>query len=259
MSTSTALANRSAARRLAIAGLVATCSLVALPPGAVAAPPQCLTNLVANVFAGNPTVLPPAPCSHPDGDPLTIIQVEGPAHGVLGPQAPDGSRTYTAAADAVGNDIVRFKANDGTSDSGISTLTINVQAPPPGSAPPVAREPPAGRGGRHPLLASATHAGSIDVLANDTDPDGDQRTVVRWTTPKLGRVRCAAGRCSYTPGARFRGSDSFQYTISDGRGATATTRVKVRLKPPTKPDTRDRINAYAYGQRTDEEGTPSTT
>jgi hypothetical protein len=50
----------------------------------VAGPSQCLTNLVANVFAGNPTTLPPAPCSDPDGDALTLILVSGPDHGVLG-------------------------------------------------------------------------------------------------------------------------------------------------------------------------------
>lgn len=241
---------------LAIGCLAVACGWLALPQAATAAPPQCLTNLVANVFAGNPTVLPPAPCSDPDGDALTITAVEGPSHGVLGPQASNGTRTYTAAADYVGTDIVRFKANDGTSDSGISTLTINVQAPPTGPPPP----PPSPE--NHApvalvdtlLLASAKRAGSIKVLANDADPDGDALRVSAWTTPKLGRARCAAGRCTYTPGARFRGNDSFQYTVSDGRGGMATTRVKVRLKPPSTPDARDRLNAYPYGQKTDEEG-----
>jgi Bacterial Ig domain len=240
--------------KLTLICVVTAGASIGLAQPAVAAPPQCLTNLVANVFAGNPTVLPPAPCSDPDGDALTLILVSGPDHGVLGPQAADGSRIYTAAADYVGNDVVRFKANDGTSDSGISTLTINVQAPPAGSVPPSPENHAPVAVVDTLLLASVGRAGRINVLANDTDPDGDQRTVVSWTKPKLGRARCAAGRCTYTPGTGFHGNDSFQYTISDGRGATATTRVKVRLKPTTKPDRHDRIDAYAYGQRTDEEG-----
>jgi dipeptidyl aminopeptidase/acylaminoacyl peptidase len=102
------------------------------PATAAAASPQCLTNLVANVFAGNPTVLPPAPCSDPDGDSLTIIVVGGPSHGTLSAQAADGTRTYTAEASYTGSDVVRFKANDGSSDSAVSTLTINVQPAPNG-------------------------------------------------------------------------------------------------------------------------------
>ena len=102
----------------------------------MAAPPHCLTNLVANVFAGNPTVLPAAPCSDSDGDALTVILVSGPDHGVLSEPAPDGTRTYTAAADYVGTDVITFKAADATSESSVSTLTITVQRRPDGTDVP---------------------------------------------------------------------------------------------------------------------------
>jgi hypothetical protein len=129
-------------RRRALAFLLLAAPLLAAALGAVssgtpaiaaASPPQCLTNLVANVTAGKPSILPAAPCTDPDGDALTIILVDGPQHGVLGAQAADGTRTYTADASYVGTDVVRFKATDGTSESAISTLTINVH---PGSASP---------------------------------------------------------------------------------------------------------------------------
>ena len=115
---------------------VVACAALAFPGAALAAPPQCLTNLTANVFAGNPTTLPAAPCSDPDGDTLTIILVSGPDHGVLTGPAADGTRTYTAAADYAGSDVIQFKASDGTSESSVSTLTITVQAPPSGSGQP---------------------------------------------------------------------------------------------------------------------------
>jgi hypothetical protein len=149
-----------------VACVLAACALMAFPPAAAAAPPECLTNLVANVFSGNPTVLPPAPCSDPDGDVLTIILVDGPAHGVLSAQAPDGTRTYTATIGYVGTDIVHFKASDGTAESSVSTLTINVQ-------------PGATRQNHAPLANADTihHPRSgpyvVDVIANDSDPDGD--------------------------------------------------------------------------------------
>src|SRR4051812_6375465 len=68
-------AQASPPRPLAIPARGAACTLTAPPRAALAAPPQCLTNLVANVFAGNPTTLPPAPCSDLDGDALTLILV----------------------------------------------------------------------------------------------------------------------------------------------------------------------------------------
>jgi hypothetical protein len=144
----------------------------------VAAPPQCLTNLVANVFAGNPTVLPAAPCNDPDGDALTIILVDGPGHGVLGPQAADGTRTYTADASYVGNDVVHFKASDGTSESGVSTLTINVQPPP--SCEPCTRPRPSDIPLTVINLAPQVVLYSGDKAAPDDPSEFFERSRLRW-------------------------------------------------------------------------------
>src|SRR5439155_1195621 len=68
-----------------------------------------------------------------DGDTLTYSIVSGPAHGTLSGVAPNV--TYTPAANYNGPDSFTFKANDGTIDSNIATVTITVT---PVNDPPVA-------------------------------------------------------------------------------------------------------------------------
>lgn len=67
----------------------------------------------------------------------------------------------------------------------------------------------------------------IAVLSNDSDPEGDTLTVASVTQGSKGSVTLLAdGRVQYTPGKRFKGSDSFSYTISDGE-LTATATVTI--------------------------------
>src|SRR5207245_1476799 len=68
-----------------------------------------------------------------DGDTLTYSVVAGPTHGALSGTAPN--ITYTPAANYNGADSFTFKANDGTLDSNVATVTITVTAV---NDPPVA-------------------------------------------------------------------------------------------------------------------------
>ncbi len=79
--------------------------------------------------------------------------------------------------------------------------------------------------------------GSINVLANDTDPDHDPLTVTTPTpTAAHGTVSCtAAGICTYTPAAGYVGPDSFDYTITDGNGGFDTATVSVTVFQPNRP------------------------
>ena len=60
-----------------------------------------------------------------DGGPLTSMLVTGPSHGTL-TQNSDGSFTYTPAANYSGSDSYTYKANDGTVDSNVATVSITV-------------------------------------------------------------------------------------------------------------------------------------
>jgi parallel beta-helix repeat protein len=76
---------------------------------------------------------------------------------------------------------------------------------------------------------------SIDVLANDTDPDGDPLAILSFTQPSHGAVTQVSGGLRYAPASGYVGTDAFTYTISDGRGGTSTTTVSldVRQAQPT--------------------------
>jgi VCBS repeat-containing protein len=64
-----------------------------------------------------------------DNDPLTYSIVSNPAHGTL--SGTGANRGYTPNANYIGTDTFTFKANDGTVDSNIATVTVTVNAPVP--------------------------------------------------------------------------------------------------------------------------------
>jgi 6-phosphogluconolactonase (cycloisomerase 2 family) len=74
----------------------------------------------------------------------------------------------------------------------------------------------------------------IEVLANDSDPDGDALSVSAHDAASLHGGTIALnpdGTLSYTPSAGFRGTDTFGYTISD-RLAEASAGVTVTVNTP---------------------------
>lgn len=74
-------------------------------------------------------------------------------------------------------------------------------------------------------------AETIDVLANDTDPDGDDLMITAVGTASNGSVEIVDGEVVYTSDLGFSGQDSFTYTVSDGSNtATGTVTVDVVLQ-----------------------------
>ncbi|MDN2661677.1 cadherin-like domain-containing protein, partial [Neptunomonas sp. CHC150] len=70
---------------------------------------------------------------------------------------------------------------------------------------------------------------TVDVLANDSDVDGDTLTV-DFATAANGTVAINPdGTITYTPNANFTGSDTITYTVTDGNGGTATATVAVTI------------------------------
>ncbi|RUO76994.1 Ig-like domain-containing protein [Idiomarina seosinensis] len=85
------------------------------------------------------------------------------------------------------------------------------------------------------VVAGETH--SIDVLGNDTDPDGDELTLSEVGTPENGTTALADGMVSYTANDGFQGEDTFGYTVSDGElTAQGTVTVAVNAPPTANPD-----------------------
>ena len=80
---------------------------------------------------------------------------------------------------------------------------------------------------------------TFNVLANDSDPDGDALTITSVSTPSKGTVAISGGRIVYTPSATScgGGTDNFTYSISDGKGGTATAAVSVTINNTTPINT----------------------
>ncbi|MCR9210317.1 MAG: PA14 domain-containing protein [bacterium] len=78
---------------------------------------------------------------------------------------------------------------------------------------------------------------AINVLADngsgvDSDSDGELLTIQSTTQPTHGTLVVDSIRdIIYTPNVGFAGVDTFEYTISDGNGASATARVSVSVTP----------------------------
>lgn len=73
---------------------------------------------------------------------------------------------------------------------------------------------------------------TIDVLKNDSDPDGDSILISSVQTPKNGTATLPKFRNSitYTPRRHFVGVDKFTYTIQDSRGGFSTATVTVIVR-----------------------------
>ncbi len=71
---------------------------------------------------------------------------------------------------------------------------------------------------------------TLNVLDNDSDPDGDSLELIDVTQPASGSVTIEAnGTLTYQPALDFTGNASFQYTISDAT-SNASAMVTVNVK-----------------------------
>jgi hypothetical protein len=125
----------------------------------------------------------------------------------------DGNETFT---------LNLLSAIDATIDRGIGVGTIL------DDDVPVANDDTASTNQDTPV--------SISLLSNDVDTDGDSLTVTAVTQGAHGSVVINAdSTVTYTPNLHYFGSDTFTYTIDDGRGLTATAQVVVTINQTNQP------------------------
>ncbi len=75
---------------------------------------------------------------------------------------------------------------------------------------------------------------TLDVLANDGDPDNDALTITAVTQPAHGALVNSGGVLLYTPTRGYAGPDSFSYTIGDGNGGTSSATVTLTIIDPNQ-------------------------
>ncbi|BEL11072.1 hypothetical protein Q0Z83_092630 [Actinoplanes sichuanensis] len=167
----------------------------------------------ANTGHATPVVIDPAGhSSDPNGDTLTVTGTTTPAHGSVVLNG-DGTLTYTPDSGFRGTETFDYTVSDGR-DSVTGTVTIAVA-----NAVPVARP--------DSFTVSSNAPTSLDVLANDDDPNGDTLTVAIDSAPANGRASVVGGEISYQAQNGFHGTDTFRYSIDDGHGGTAHATVSV--------------------------------
>ena len=71
----------------------------------------------------------------------------------------------------------------------------------------------------------------VDVLANDTDPDGGVLSILSVAPPLHGAATVVDGKLNYKPTFNYSGSDTFSYTVIDSNGLTAIGLVSVTIRP----------------------------
>ena len=75
-------------------------------------------------------------------------------------------------------------------------------------------------------------AATINVLNNDSDPDGDTITLQTKSSASHGTVTKSGNQIIYAPGTGYTGPDQFEYSISDGRGGLDSAAVYITVTEP---------------------------
>ena len=173
--------------------------------------------------------------SDPQNDPLTAVLVSGPTVG-MGTINADGSISYTPPLNFNGPVTMVYRVEANGLASADTTVTINVT---PTNDPPVAVDDSYTVDEDTTLTVVSANG----VLDNDNDVDGDSLSVqVAGTTgPSNGVLNILpSGAFDYTPNPNFNGTDSFQYTMTDGTVTdTATVTITVNSVediPVANPD-----------------------
>jgi DNA/RNA endonuclease G (NUC1) len=165
---------------------------------------------------------------------VTSVAATGDTHGTVSLNG--GQVTYVPAGSFNGSASFTYQVCDDGMSAGVAdpkcaaaTVTVSVSAV---NDDPVAAADTATTDEDTPVV--------INVLANDTDPDGDGLLVGGLSSAAKGSVSLIAsgpdaGKLRYTPNANANGADTFTYTVSDGHGGSATAGVSVWINPQNDP------------------------
>lgn len=164
---------------------------------------------------------------------------------------PDGTLSYTPNENESGLDEFTYTAVDADGQRTTATVTVNISA---------VNDAPDATDDTLTVSADSLYSGTVSLLDNDTDIDGDalavsgagtgldsiqsfpvQDTSLTLTTTSGGTVEVFRdGTYTYTPPTGFSGTDSFVYVVADESGATSTANVTIDVQdsgPPTTPPT----------------------
>jgi hypothetical protein len=132
----------------------------------------------------------------------------------------NGQIQYTPNSGYTGTDSFTYTTSDGFDESTPATVSVTINS---------INQPPLAVADNAEVLIGNNSSVDINVLSNDSDPEGDTLTIVGFTDGGKGSVSLVNNTLRYTTNSsKSRGGDSFSYTISDGF-STATTTVSVSI------------------------------
>ena len=170
----------------------------------------------------------------PEGDFLSLLDFTQPEHGRVERDPANPNRLiYTGVGGFTGDDSFTYRVAD--SDGGIDRGTVRARID--------NRLPQANSDEWTTTLNDPIN---VNVLRNDSDPDGHDLRVRDFTQPVHGRVERAAGdenRLVYTPNKGFYGDDTFTYQVGDGHGGQAWASVVIHVTPPPVPNAPTNLDA----------------
>ncbi len=153
-----------------------------------------------------------------DGDALTYVIVNQPAHGTVSFNSTTGAFTYTPNLDYVGSDSFTFKTTDGSLESNVATVNIQVL---PVNDLPVAYD--------DTFVVVEDTATLLSLSAFDVD--GDTLTYTIVSGPSHGTLSGTGPNFTYTPTLNYNGPDSFTFRVNDGSGNSNVATVGITVTP----------------------------
>lgn len=173
-----------------------------------------------------------------DNTPLSVVDLTQPATG-FGSVVADGTTSvlYTppAGITAALSATFTYRVQDALGDKSETAATVTVTVSP--NLPPTAN---------NDASATLNVPVTVDVLANDTDPEGNiPLSIAGVTQPTVGQVTSNGATLTYTPPQTVSSpfTATFTYTAADSLGAVSTpATVNVAVTPPPPPATVENLN-----------------
>ncbi|WP_034900421.1 Ig-like domain-containing protein [Paraglaciecola psychrophila] len=181
-------------------------------------PPIAQPELVELLWNTDVTLDVLANDSDAQGDTLTIISAAVDFGEVL---IINEQLHYTPAADFAGVATIIYAISDNYGGTGFAKVTVTVVSVVSNTIPIATNDT---------AMTDDYSSITIDVLANDSDEEGDTLTIHRASTQKGTVTITTENTLLYTPLVGFDGIDIIDYTIDDGNDNQASAQVSVTVR-----------------------------
>jgi Ca2+-binding RTX toxin-like protein len=180
-----------------------------------------------------------------DGGTLSVAAVSNAIGGSVALDASKTNVTFTPTDANVTSGSFQYTLSDG--QGGTANATVNLGF----KLAPVNKPPVAVNDSYSNLTAGVALSKPVtDLLANDSDPDGDKLALTAVSNAVGGSIALDANKTNFTftPTNANTTTGSFQYTLSDGQGGTANATVNLGFAASSTPS--NAVTAFPADART---------